>query len=103
MLQPEDFGRFSLAYLVYALGCSVLLSTVCESSARGVRREGQLVAPVREYLGATGWMSVAFGLVGLVLGVAVLGGVMSGLACGVAIATATFRVGGRFREVQSGS
>lgn len=103
VLQAEEFGLFSLVYLVYALGCSVLLSVVCESSTRRSRRTGEEVAPKRSYLGATAWVAVTLGIVAALLGSAVLDNVGMALACGVAVAAAVYRVGARFLEVQTGA
>lgn len=102
-LQAEDFGRFSLVYLVYALGCSVLLSVVCESSARRERRLSEAPPTTREYLGATGWVSIMIGALGGAVGGAVLAGWLAAGFSGVAVAAAVFRVGARFREVQGGA
>lgn len=102
-LQAEEFGLFSMVYLVYALGCSVLLSLVCESSSRRSRRTGEGSVPRSAYLGATGWVAIALGIVAAVLGVAIFDSIATMLACGVAVSAAVFRVGARFLEVQTGA
>lgn len=101
-LSAGDFGRFSLVYLLYALGASILLSVVCEAAVRRYRRDGHK-AQLIDYLGAAGWVGLMLGLATAVVGRGVFGDVRLAMVGGVAVGCAVYRVGARFREVESGA
>ena len=101
-LSAADFGRFSLVYLLYALGSSILLSVVCEAAVRRHRRDGHKASLV-DYLGAAGWVGLMLGLVTVVVGRGVFGDVRLATVAGVAVSCAVYRIGARFREVESGA
>ncbi|WP_285115795.1 hypothetical protein [Leifsonia sp. fls2-241-R2A-40a] len=90
-LEPAAFGRFSAVYLAFALASSVLLSVVCEAwqRVRPVADWRQFSAPLLAH-------SVLSGVVTTLI-LALIPG-YQGLAVfsGVAVGTATYRVGARY-------
>jgi hypothetical protein len=90
-LEPATFGLFSAIYLAFALASSVLLSVVCEAWQR-VRP----AADWREFSAPLLAHSLLSGLVTGVIFLAIPG--YQGLAAlgGLAVGTATYRVGARY-------
>lgn len=101
MLEPRDFGVFSLAYLAFALTSSVAMSTISEAWLR--REAGSSTAGSwRDYAGASMYLSLASGAVALVIFLLV--GPLRDVAVvgALAVAASTYRVSARYYVVKTG-
>lgn len=98
-LGPDAFGRFSLVYLVYALGASIMLSVVCEAAARRVRKGGERSGR-DAYLGAVLWVSIFAGVGAALLSLVLLPEAWLAAVVVVGVGCAVYRVGARFREIE---
>lgn len=97
LLVPVDFARFSLVYLIFALGTSVLLSTVCEATNHQGEESGRDITAV--YLSAAGWIAATTLPVSLTVALTAGTRPLDSVILAVAIALACYRVPARFREV----
>ena len=98
LLQPADFGQFSLAYLAFALGSSLMLSLVAEA----VDWSRSPVATTN-YLEAAAWVALLVAPCAALLALATGSGPLTAALLGTATFFATYRVGARYLEVGTGN
>ncbi len=98
-LGAEPFGKFSLIYLLYGLGLSIVLSVVCESCLRVSHRSAEPISGER-YLNSVGWLSFAIALLAALVGGLLTSSVFMCLSSALAVGFAVYRSGARYREVQ---
>lgn len=98
LLQPRDYGLFSYVYLVFAWGTSLTLSLICESWLRA-RRSGRGHTSAENYAQALTHLSTAFGLVALIVSVALHLSILLAIGFSVATALSVYRFGARFRTI----
>ena len=98
VLPPTGYGQFSLMYLFYGLGTSVIMTCVCEPWVREGRDRGSRGAWA-EYAGTNLVISVVVGLLsGLFLTLFLQPSLLL-LLPPLAVAAGTFRVGARYYQV----
>lgn len=100
-LDAADFGSFSLLYLAFALGSSLMLSIVSEAWVRR-QVDGGPAAPWGEYARAAIALSVVTGALAAILALTVPS--LRGVAAvgALAVALATFRTGARYYDARLG-
>ncbi len=96
-LAIRDYGAFSLVYLVFAEGWSVVLSAVCDTWAR-LRGEGRSAGRWADYAGALAAVCAASAVVTFAAGWAVFGDLLPALAMAVATGAALYRQGARYHH-----
>ena len=98
-LNGADYGAFSLQYLTLALASAVTMSVLCDAYVRA-EVSGRPTATWPDYSGVLVYLSLIFGLVTLLLSVAVP--VLRPVAAtgALAVAATTYRVGARFRALR---
>lgn len=98
-LAPADFGSFSIAYLLFALGSSLSLSLVSEAWLRADLRDG-VTAGWREYSSASLYLALAAGIV--TLGVSLLVEPLRAVAVlgAVAVGASVYRTAARYYAVR---
>lgn len=101
LLDAEQFGSFSLFYLAFALGSSLMLSLVSEAWARRGTVDGTL-AEWGEYARASLLVSIALGAIATAGALAVPSLRDAALFGGVAVVLATFRTGARYHDARTG-
>lgn len=101
LLQPVDYGLFSVPYLVYAFGVSLQYSIVSEAWARSRVRGGD--ATWGEYSSALAVLSVAVGAFAGVLCVAIPELRVAVVPMIVAVLFAVYHSGARYHRLANGS
>lgn len=97
-LNARDFGQFSLVYLTFALGSSLMLSVVAEAAhAPAADTQGR-----RSNLAAAGWLATTVGLLGGALALATSDNLALALLSSVGVGCTAYRVGARYLEVRTG-
>jgi len=100
-LEAADYGHFSALYLTYALGLSVVFSTVCDAWIVTARTGGPL-ARWPDFSNSLAWIALACG--GAVAAVAVLTGIGPSVMVVAAFGAALmlYYDGGRFFQARGG-
>lgn len=101
LMSREDFGIFSIVYLIFALGWSLALSLVCESWSRTRDRHGD-----KDERHTFRWVQLQLAILTGVVGGAVAGWLFQdgwlGVVAGVAVLATLYRVGSRYQETVLG-
>lgn len=100
MLVPEQFGKFSLVYLAYALFGSVCMSAVSEPWVLDIRDRNLNTASTGTAYGRVlGTLSSVAGLVGTVIASLTFGLDVYAIILGTSVALSVLRMGTRYREI----
>lgn len=97
LLPVRDYGAFSLVYLVYAEGWSILLSAVCDTWAR-LRAAGGSAGTWGDYTRASAAIALVSAVVTGIVGVPVLGSFVDGAAMAIAVGAFLYRQGARYHH-----
>lgn len=97
LLPVSDYGAFSLVYLVYAEGWSVVLSAVCDTWAR-LRGAGSSAGRWADYAGALSTVCAVSAVVTLAAGWATFGAPLPAVAMAVATGATLYRQGARYHH-----
>lgn len=95
LLSREDYGAFSVPYLIFALGWSIMLSAVCDTWARRRTLDPDRQAWER-YSGALLMGACFMSLVALGVSVAVLGSLGDAVAAAAGAGANIYRLGARY-------
>lgn len=99
-LEAISYGRFSMVYLVHALGTSMVFSVICDAWSRTSKRRDEKAW--RHYSSSLAVFSLPFALAALVIGIAVGVGLPSAASGAVAAAALVYRTGSRYFETYVG-
>lgn len=97
LLEVRDYGAFSLVYLVYAEGWSILLSAVCDTWAR-LRGAGTSAGRWADYAATLSAICGVSAAVTFAAGYATFGGLLPATAMGVATGATLYRQGSRYHH-----
>lgn len=100
-LGAQEFGQFSLVYLLFAWGLSVQLSVCSEPYARTSIGRPALPAAVQQYRSVSTTVAAATTLVCGATGAVLWGDPLAALLAAVAAFTSVVRAGDRYRRVLS--
>ncbi|TFC29351.1 hypothetical protein E3O25_05415 [Cryobacterium sp. TMT1-3] len=99
VLTPEEFGVFSIQYLVFAFGASVVLSVVCEPWVRTELYQ-KFRSTWRDYSSVLLHVSIATGVVTLAISIFVLHMGVISIAASMAVFASIYRSGARYYQVR---
>ncbi len=100
-VDAETYGYFSLMYIVYSLGCTLIMSVV--SDAAGRSSDSALILGSRHvYVPPVTQVSLIVGIVALILALSIPELRASSISAAVAIGSSTYRLGARYQEVYLG-
>ncbi len=99
LLETDQYGAFSLVYLVYALGNSVVCSSVAEASSRTSRREGE-DDTWADYSAVLAYVSLAVGLLAGAAAIVVNMPIVGALVSVLAVGAGAWRFGSRYWQVR---
>ena len=100
-VDAETYGFFSLVYIVYSLGSTLVVSVVSDAAARS-SESSRILRSKRSYIPPVTHISLIVGVVALVLCLAVPELRSSAIPAPLAIGASTYRLGARYQEVYTG-